>query len=204
MHSDLKVVVVGVSAGGVAALKTLLGGLPADFPLPILIVQHISPNAGDGLARLLNELCPIRVKEADEREAIVPATVYIAPPNYHLLLECGGFLSLSADSHVSYARPSVDVLFKSAAEAFAAGVVGVILTGANFDGSAGLQMIKALGGVAVVQDPADAEVPQMPAAALAATGVDFVLPLAEIAPRLCQLAARQSMMPEKITKERYE
>lgn len=187
MDRDLKVVVVGVSTGGVMALKALLGALPANFQLPIVVVQHISPEAGDGLARLLDELCSIRVKEANEQEAILPATAYIAPANYHLLLESGGFFSLSADSHVSYARPSVDVLFMSAAEAFGPGVVGVILTGANFDGSAGLHKIKSLGGVAVVQDPADAEAPQMPQAALTATKVDFVVPLAGIAPLLCKL-----------------
>jgi len=108
--------VIGVSTGGVSALKLLLGALPADYPLPILIVSHITPDADDGLAVLLNTFCAIRVKEADEREAIKPGTVYLAPANYHLLLERGGTLALSIDPPVNFARPSVDVLFESAAE----------------------------------------------------------------------------------------
>ena len=194
---------MGVSSGGVTALKLLLGQLPKDFPVPVVLVQHISPDADDGLARLLNQLCLVRVKEADEEELIEAGTVYIAPPNYHLLLEKGGFLSFSADSRVSYARPSVDVLFLSAAQAFGEGVVGVILTGANFDGSAGLKAIKAHGGIAVVQDPADAQAPQMPQAALAAVNADFVLPLAAIAPLLCELVSgRQVTSQELINGER--
>jgi two-component system chemotaxis response regulator CheB len=174
------------------ALKLLLGQLPADFPLPLLVVQHISPDAGDGLARLLDDLCAIRVKEADEREAAVPATAYLAPPNYHLLVEKDGILALSADPPVSHARPSIDVLFESAAEVFGPELIGVVLTGANFDGSQGLKAIKQKGGVAIVQDPADAAAQQMPLSALAATEVDYVLALDEIAPLLKKLAALRS------------
>jgi two-component system chemotaxis response regulator CheB len=181
-------VVIGVSSGGMQALKMLLGELPADFPLPLLIVQHISADAGDGLARLLDELCAIRVKEADEQDKILAGTVYLAPANYHLLVEQGGTLALSADSPVSYARPSIDVLFESAAAAYGPALIGVILTGANFDGSQGLKMLKQAGGVAIVQDPADAAARQMPMAALAATAVDHLLPLAEIASQLKKLA----------------
>lgn len=194
---EFEVVVIGVSSGGVTALKALLGALPKDFPLPILVVQHISPDSGDGLARLLNDWCAIGVKEADEQEVIVPGTAYIAPPNYHLLLEKGGFLLLSADSHVSFARPSVDVLFLSAAEALGERVIGVVLTGANSDGSAGLKAIKQHGGVAVVQDPLDAEAPQMPQAALAATKVDHVVPLIAIAPLLCELIFQRRLSTRK-------
>lgn len=179
---------IGVSSGGMQALKMLLGELPADFPLPILIVQHISSDAGDGLARLLDELCAIRVKEADEQDKILAGTVYLAPANYHLLVEQGGTLALSADPPVSYARPSIDVLFESAAAAYGPALIGVILTGANFDGSQGLKMLKQAGGVAIVQDPADAAARQMPMAALAATAVDHLLPLAEIASQLKKLA----------------
>ncbi|MDD5247479.1 MAG: chemotaxis protein CheB [Rhodocyclaceae bacterium] len=181
-------VVIGVSSGGVQALKRLLGQLPADFPLPILIVQHISPDAGNGMAKLLDQLCAIRVKEADEQERVLPATVYLAPPNYHLLVERDGLLALSADAPVSFARPSVDVLFESAAAVFGAGLIGIILTGANYDGSRGVQRIKAHGGVVVVQDPADAETPQMPLAALAATTADHVVALADMAALLQRLA----------------
>jgi two-component system chemotaxis response regulator CheB len=186
--SGLKAVAIGVSSGGVQALKKLLGELPADFPLPILIVQHISPDAGNGMAKLLDDLSPIRVKEADEQDRIAPATVYLAPPNYHLLVEQEGFLSLSADPPVSYARPSVDVLFESAAGVYGAGLVAVVLTGANYDGARGVKSVKRHGGIVVVQDPEDADTPQMPQAALAAVTPDHVVPLAELAGLLKQLA----------------
>lgn len=181
-------VAIGVSSGGMQALKLILGQLPADFPLPLLVVQHISPDAGDGLARLLDELCAIRVKEADEQDKICPATAYLAPANYHMLVDKNGILELSADPPVSYARPSIDVLFESAAEAYGPALIGVVLTGANSDGSAGLRTVKQRGGVAIVQDPEDAAAKPMPLAALAATAVDHVVPLAGIASLLQQLA----------------
>jgi two-component system chemotaxis response regulator CheB len=184
-----KAVVIGVSAGGFEALKRLLGGLPADFPLPILIVQHLRSGTGP-LADALQHFCTIRLKEADEGEAIRPGTVYFAPPDYHLLVEREGTLALSVDPPVRYARPSVDVLFESAADAFGNGVIGMVLTGANDDGSRGLRNIKAGGGTAIVQDPNDAEVAQMPLSALQATPVDHVLPLAQIPAMLCLLAGK--------------
>lgn len=179
---------IGVSSGGLHAMKRLLGALPADFPLPVLVVQHISPDAGDGMAKLLDDACAIRVKEADEQERIVPATVYFAPPNYHLLVERGGLLALSADPPVNFARPSIDVLFESAAQVFGPALVGIILTGANHDGSQGVRAIKAHGGMVIVQDPADAETPQMPLAALAAMKPDHIAPLADMAALLQRLA----------------
>ena len=188
---------IGVSTGGVNALLKLLGQLPADYPLPILIVQHIGPEAGIGLAKLLGERCFLRVKEADEQDEILPGTVYLAPPNYHLLVEREGFLSLSADPHVSFARPSVDVLFESAAEVFGPGLIGVVLTGANCDGSQGLRTIKQKGGLAIVQDPDDAEARQMPQSALAATEVDYVVTLAGMATLLRKLAPRHSALPHQ-------
>lgn len=187
MPRKFQAVVIGVSTGGVQALKTLLGRLPADFPLPLLIVQHISPDAGDGMAKLLNGLCAICVKEADEQEKIAPGTVYLAPPNYHLLVEKGGMLALSADPPVSYARPSVDVLFEAAAAVFGAELIGVVLTGANYDGARGVKAIKRRGGIVVVQDPADAAARQMPESALAATTVDHVAPLDAMAALLLRL-----------------
>ena len=189
MTRTFKAIAIGVSTGGVRALKSLLGQLPADFPLPLLVVQHISPDAGSGMAKLLDDCCAIRVKEADEQDEVLPATVYLAPPNYHLLVERDGRLSLSADRPVSYARPSVDVLFESAAEVYGPGLIGVILTGANFDGANGAKTIKERGGLIIVQDPADAESSQMPTAALAATQADHVLALASMAELLQRLAA---------------
>ncbi len=187
-------VAIGVSSGGVRALKLLLGALPADYPLPVLVVQHISPDAGNGMARLLDDHCAIRVKEADEQEEILPATVYLAPPNYHLLVERDRRVGLSADPPVSFARPSVDVLFESASEVYGAGLVGLVLTGANWDGAQGARVIKKRGGRVVVQDPNDAETPQMPAAALAAVKADHVLPLsamAELLQRFAHESARE-------------
>lgn len=189
MASKYEAIAIGVSSGGVQALKALLGELPADFPLPILIVQHISPDAGSGMAKLLDDFCAIRVKEADEQDPIEPGTVYLAPPNYHLLVEQSRMLSLSADPPVSYARPSVDVLFESASRVFGAGLIAIVLTGANWDGARGVQFVKEAGGLAIVQDPDDADTPQMPLAAIAATTVDHVVPLAKLPPLLIELAS---------------
>ena len=177
---QFKVVVIGVSSGGVTALKKLLGALPASFPFPILIVSHISPDSDDGLAVLLDTLCAIRVKEADEQERIVPGTAYLAPANYHLLVERGGNLALSVDQPVNFARPSVDVLFESAAEAYGAELIGIILTGAGNDGRRGLLKIKNSGGLAIVQDPADAEMNSMPRNALQLLQADYIAQLTEI------------------------
>lgn len=177
---QFKAVVIGVSTGGVTALKILLGALPVCFPLPIMIVSHIAPDSDDGLAVLLDTLCAIRVKEADEQESIVPGTAYLAPANYHLLVERGGTLALSVDQPVNFARPSIDVLFESAAEAYGAELVGIILTGAGIDGSRGLLKIKNSGGFTIVQDPADAVMDSMPRHALQLLQADHVVPLTEI------------------------
>lgn len=189
-----RAVAIGVSSGGLQALTKLLAALPGEFPLPILIVQHLSADTGHTLAELLDASSDLRVKEADEQDLPLPGHVYLAPPNYHLLVEADGHLSLSADAPVSYARPSVDVLFETAADVFGPALIGVVLTGANHDGSQGLAHLKRLGGVAVVQDPANAEAPQMPAAALAATAVDHVAPLEDIAALLSALA-REGVAP---------
>lgn len=188
---QFKAVVIGVSTGGVSALKLLLGALPADYPLPLLVVAHITPDADDGLAVLLNTLCAIRVKEADELEAIRPGSVYLAPANYHLLLERGGTLTLSIDPPVNFARPSVDVLFESAAEAYGPALIGIVLTGAGSDGSAGLLKIHRQGGLTIVQDPADAEMDAMPKSALQLLKADHVVRLREIPGLLLRLAPRK-------------
>jgi two-component system chemotaxis response regulator CheB len=180
-------VVMGVSTGGVLALKCILGALPADFPIPVLVTAHIAPNSDDGLAVLLDTLCAIRVKEADEQETMIPGTVYLAPANYHLLVERGGNLALSIDPPVNFSRPSVDVLFETAADAYGETLIGVILTGAGCDGSRGLLKIKNCGGVAVVQDPVDAEMGSMPASALKLMHADYVVPLKEISGLLMKI-----------------
>jgi two-component system, chemotaxis family, protein-glutamate methylesterase/glutaminase len=181
-------VAIGVSTGGLRALAAILGALPADFALPLLIVQHVDRDAGGGLAYLLDHRCALRVKEADDQDEIVAGTAYIAPANYHLLVESRERLALSVDPHVSFARPSIDVLFESAADVFGRHLIGIVLTGANFDGSEGLKRVKERGGLAIVQEPDEAEASQMPRAALAATEVDHVVPLDGIGPLLAQLA----------------
>jgi len=183
-----RAVVVGVSAGGLDALGTLLPSLPQTFPLPVLIVQHLLAGSGDYLAQSLDEKCALHVKEADEKEPIQPGRVYIAPANYHLLVERDETLSLSVNGSVHYSRPSIDVLFESAARVWGAAVIGVILTGASADGAEGMRMIARRGGLAVVQDPATAEQAVMPRAAIEAAGEKHVLPLAQIGPFLVRAA----------------
>jgi two-component system chemotaxis response regulator CheB len=182
LKREFKAIVIGASAGGFGALKTIVALLREDLPAPVLIVQHMSPGTGDFMARHLDSVSKITVKEADEKERLLAGTAYVAPPNYHLLVEADGTLALSVDERVNYSRPSIDVLFESAAEVFGDKLIGIVLTGANSDGSAGLKKIKEAGGLTVVQDPCSAEVPTMPQAALSAVGnPDHVLGLEEIA-----------------------
>lgn len=185
--SNFKAVVIGVSTGGVSALKYIMGAMPSNFPIPILVVTHITPDSDDGLAVLLNTLSSIHVKEADLGEAVSPATVYLAPANYHLLLEHNGTIALSIDPPQNFARPSVDVLFESAAEVYGKKVIGIIMTGAGNDGSRGLLQIKNHGGVTIVQDPADAEMDSMPRSALHLQKPDYVVRLSSIPALLMKL-----------------
>jgi two-component system chemotaxis response regulator CheB len=186
-RANFRAIVIGVSAGGVAALKKILGDLPIDFAVPVMVVQHTSAAFHNALASLLDDHCKISVKEAEECERVQAGFVYVAPANYHLLVEQDGTLSLSTDPPILYARPSIDVLFESAAMAYGPGLIGVILTGANADGSQGLKKVKERGGIAIVQDPADAQAPNMPLAALAAVKADFVVPLAQLGALLNEL-----------------
>jgi two-component system chemotaxis response regulator CheB len=174
-------VVIGVSAGGFQALRAIVPALRAGFPAPVLIVQHISPNADDFLARMLDEMSYIGVKEVEEKERAMPGWAYIAPPNYHLLVEMDKTLSLSTESRVNFSRPAIDVLFESASDAWGAKLIGVVLTGANDDGSRGLKLIKSRGGLTIVQDPTEAEVPSMPRAAIELADPDHILRLKDIA-----------------------
>ena len=185
-------VVIGASAGGLQALKTLLSSLPTSFPFPIAIVQHIAERSENLMAELLNHASRITVKEAEDKESLNPGTVYLAPPGYHLLIEPDRSLSLSVDERVNHARPSIDVLFESAAEAFDEALMGIILTGANADGAQGLKTIKEHGGLAIVQNPESAEAPAMPKAALAATEADYIVDLEQLTPLLLQLAAEET------------
>jgi len=165
-QTTYQAVVIGASAGGTAALQKILPFLPADFPLPIVIAQHLHP-LQDGAAIIhYSGGSPLTVKDADEKELVRQGFVYFAPPNYHLLIEDDHLFSLSVDAKVHFTRPSVDVLFESAADAYGAGLIGVVLSGANQDGAAGLLRIKQRGGLTVVQDPQDAQISCMPKAAI--------------------------------------
>jgi len=184
-------VVIGASAGGIKALPELLNALPGDFFWPVIIVIHLSRGQESRLAESLNRRCRLPVKEADNLEQIRYGMVYLAPRNYHLMVEDDLRFSLDIDDPVSFSCPSVDVLFESAAHVFQQNLVGVILTGANADGAKGMRTIKEMGGVTIVQQPEEANFSAMPSAALRATTIDYVLPLAEITPLLVRLCATE-------------
>jgi two-component system, chemotaxis family, protein-glutamate methylesterase/glutaminase len=179
-----ELICVGASWGGLDAVSRLLAGLPDAVDTPVVLAQHRHSGATPGgLAELLHLRIKRPVQDAEDKMVIERGKVYVAPPDYHLLVERGSF-ALSVDERVQYARPSIDVLFESAAYAYGPAVIGIILTGANEDGAAGLAAVKQRGGVALVQDPRDAERRTMPDAAIAATVADAVLPLEEIGPFL--------------------
>ena len=181
-----RIVVVGTSHGGAEALQAVLPRLAPDLPVPVVIVQHRMRDEDNGLCEFLRGHCPLPVVEPNDKDAVQAGRVFLAPRDYHLLVE-GGRFALSVDAPVTFARPSIDVLFESAADAYRAAAAGVILTGANRDGARGLARIGERGGMTVVQDPAEAASRAMPEAALAAAKVDRVLPLREIAPLLNEL-----------------
>ncbi|QJB57089.1 chemotaxis protein CheB [Pseudodesulfovibrio sp. zrk46] len=174
-------IVIGVSAGGLAALDRILPKLNSDFSIPILVVQHISADSENYLPQHFSVRCAQEVKEAEDKEPIAQGTIYIAPPNYHLMVECDRTVALSIDPKVNFSRPSIDVLFETAADAYCDELVGLVLTGGNSDGAKGLAKIKKLGGLTVVQSPETAEVDAMPLAALEAVEPDHVVPLKDIA-----------------------
>ncbi|MFH1562896.1 MAG: chemotaxis protein CheB [Nitrospirota bacterium] len=194
-----KILVIGASKGGLQALKTVLSALPAEFPLPVVVVQHREKEADEALSQLLQKVSALTVVEVEDKQPILPGQIYLAPGGYHLLIEANDcpplegvrgrknpipfssfHFALSTEEPVGYARPSIDVLFESAADTYGEGVIGVILTGTNQDGAKGLAAIKQAGGMAIVQDPKTAEADSMPKAAIAATEVDKILPLSEI------------------------
>ena len=182
MVFNYQAVVVGVSAGGFKAIQKFLYKLPSTFTIPIIIVQHREKSpANNYLVKVLAEISKLKIKEADEKEIIKNGTVYLAPPNYHLLIEKNHTFSLSVSEPVCFARPSIDVLFETAARAYNSHLIGIILTGANKDGSQGIKAIKKRGGMTIVQNPNTAEVPIMPKAAIATNSIDFILNLENIA-----------------------
>jgi two-component system, chemotaxis family, protein-glutamate methylesterase/glutaminase len=188
-HEVYELIVIGTSWGGLEAMGRLLDALHDDVHQPIVIAQHRSAEAEPGgLARLLAHHTRRLVSDPDDKTPLEPDHVYLAPPDYHVLVE-DGHLALSTDGPVQFARPSIDVLFESAADAYRDRAVGIILTGANADGAHGLAAIKQRGGVAIIQDPATSERRTMPDAAIAATDADAVLPLEEIPAFLYGLCA---------------
>lgn len=181
-------VVMGGSAGSLDALSVILPSLPDDFPLPVLIVVHLPPARESLLAEVLQRKCGLRVREAEDKDELCPGVVLVAPPDYHLLVEADARVSFCSDEPQLYSRPSIDVLFESAAEAFGPGVIGLLLSGANSDGARGLQAIVQRGGTALVQAPVDAHCPTMPRAALERCEQARAVPLSEVAQQLQELA----------------
>lgn len=188
MNSRYALVVMGTSTGGLHALTRLLSALPAGYRLPIVIVQHRSKDSDERLPALLQVASALPLREAEDKEPLCGPGVYLGPPDYHLLVEPDS-LALSTEEPILYSRPSIDVLFESASYAYGSGVIGVLLTGANHDGTRGLSQIKARGGYVIVQDPASAESDFMPRHAVKHVAADRVLPLEHIA---TELVARAS------------
>jgi two-component system, chemotaxis family, protein-glutamate methylesterase/glutaminase len=181
-HPDeIRAVVIGASAGGVQALSTLLPALPADARLPVFVVLHLPRDRPSLLVEVFSAKCALEVREAQDKEPVAPGTVYFAPPNYHLLVDAGPQLALSADDLVHHSRPSIDVLFDSAAEIYREHLLGIILTGASEDGAAGLAAVHDAGGLTVVQEPDTAQSSMMILSALERRPHNLVLSLGRIA-----------------------
>jgi two-component system, chemotaxis family, protein-glutamate methylesterase/glutaminase len=185
-----RLVVVGTSLGGLRALEEIFSGLPGNFPLPIAVVQHRSVESDRVFLEILQSKTRLRIKEIDDKDEIKCGYIYISPPNYHVLAGDGVF-HLSVDETVLYARPSIDVLFESAARSYKSSLIGVLLTGASRDGANGLAMIKRSGGLTIVQEPATAEGKVMPQAGIEATKVDYIVPLREVKTLLMELTESQ-------------
>src|SRR5688500_14144980 len=182
------IIVIGASAGGIEALRMMAAALPADLPASLFVVMHTAPESPALLAEILDHFGTLRATSAQDGERIRPGTIYVAPPNRHLLIE-PNLVRVTRGPKENRFRPAVDPLFRSAAQTYGPRVVGVILTGYLDDGTAGLWTVKQLGGTTIVQDPSDALVPFMPQNALAHVKVDYCLPMEEIAPLLVRLTS---------------
>jgi len=180
-------IVVGVSSGGLKALSFIFSVLPADFVVPIIVVQHIGPRSENTWIKLLNDCSNIIIKEADEKEKVGTGHIYVAPSNYHLLIENDKTFSLTIDERVNFARPSIDVLFESAAEVYRDKLIGIILTGSNSDGAKGVKRIKEYGGLVIIEDPETAESSYMPRSAISLVQPDHILTLNEISELLIKI-----------------
>ncbi|MEO0350724.1 MAG: chemotaxis protein CheB [Cyanobacteria bacterium P01_A01_bin.15] len=182
-----EVIAIATSAGGLNALSQVLGGLPANFPTAIVVVQHLDPRHRSLMADILSRRTPLAVKQATAADRLQPGNVYIAPPNRHLLVNPDGTLSLTQTELVHFVRPSADLLFDSVAASYKDRAIAVVLTGTGSDGGTGVKAIKAMGGTVIVEDQDTAEFSGMPQTAIKTGFVDFVLPLAEITPALITL-----------------
>lgn len=192
-----ELIVIGASLGGLQAVERIISALPHDFMVPVVIIQHRHKETdADMLVGLLRAYCTLPIEEVEDKQPILAGHVYLAPSDYHLLVEKGAF-ALSRDEPANYSRPSIDVLFETAADAYGERLIGVILTGANADGARGLAKIKQYGGLAIAQDPATAENPTMPVAAIATGKMDHILALEAIGPFLVKICAPRNMRERK-------
>lgn len=196
------VVVIGTSAGGMKALKTLIQQLPEDFPAPILIVQHISADAtGNVLLDALNKCGKLKCVHSKNGNQIKPGYIYLAPSDHHLMIEKNGTLLVTKGAQENRSRPAIDPLFRSAAIAFGSRTIGIILTGYLDDGTSGLSAIKRCGGICIVQDPKDADYPDMPKNALHNVAVDHCLPLAKMGEAIIKILKRKGLKAQKIPED---
>ena len=186
-----RAIVIGGSAGGVEGLTAIFAALPADFELPVLVVQHLHPSDDGAFARHLARVTRLTVVEPCDKERIERGRVYAAPASYHMLVDRNGSISLSVDEKVNWSRPSIDVLFESAAIALGEAVVAVLLSGASVDGAEGMHAVREAGGLTIAQDPEDAEYPLMPQSAIDVQAADKVLQAEEIGRLLAELCARE-------------
>ncbi|MBX3623912.1 MAG: chemotaxis protein CheB [Rhizobacter sp.] len=190
--AGIEAVVIGGSAGGVDALAVMLPALPPTLPVPVIVVLHLPREKPSLLVEIFSRQCALPVQEAQDKAPIEPGNVYFAPADYHLLVDRGPSFALSVDEPVHYSRPSIDVLFETAADVYAEHLLAVVLTGASQDGAAGLAAVHRAGGTTVVQEPQEALSPYMPESALRTSPVDHVLPLAGIAQLIGGLAAHRT------------
>lgn len=190
MEVQAEAVVIGASAGALEALSAILPKLPAAFKLPVMVVVHIPPDRSSILTDLFRAKCGVPVQEAEDKEPIVPGTIYFAPPDYHLLIESNRCLALSSDEPELFSRPSIDVLFETAADAYGQGLIAIILTGANHDGAKGLRAVIDAGGTALVQAPESAFAAAMPEAAIGLCPESHVMSLDQIAAFLQEVRER--------------
>jgi two-component system chemotaxis response regulator CheB len=180
MPDGFEIVALAASAGGLRALSEVLAGLPADFPAALVVVQHLDPRHRSLMAEILGRRTALAVRQAADDEHVQPGSVFIAPPDRHLLVNPDGLLSLTRTELVHFSRPSADLLLESVAASYRERAIGVILSGSGSDGAMGAKAIKKMGGTLIVQDPATAEFSGMPGAARQTGLADFVLPLEEI------------------------